>query len=88
MAEFGFLGVRVITWRQTPRRKGDDRSAGDFDLKRNRLRPLRTNWLMVGMSGVQPDQLIVHQGFALFSAPPCENGVRTITKGFCHATSI
>jgi hypothetical protein len=88
MAEFGFLGVRVITCRQTPRRKGEERNAGDFDLNRSRLRPLRTSWLMVGMSGVPPNQLIVHQGFALFSALPSENGVRTITKGFHHATSI
>ena len=31
-AEFGFLGVRVITWMQTPRRKGEFCRAGDLDL--------------------------------------------------------
>ena len=30
-AELGFLGVRVITCRQTPRRCGQVVSAGDFD---------------------------------------------------------
>src|SRR6185436_19577673 len=49
MAELGFLGVGVMTCRQTPRRNGEFCKAGDFDLYRILLRPLRTSWLMVGM---------------------------------------
>src|ERR687895_2004531 len=61
-AEFGFFGVRVITWRQTPRRCGAPRpalvvclrvlsvrrSAGAFTFLIAGFRPLRTSWLMVG----------------------------------------
>jgi hypothetical protein len=61
-AEFGFFGVRVITWRQTPRRCGAPRpvlvvclsvfsvrrSAGAFTFLTEGFRPLRTSWLMVG----------------------------------------
>ena len=43
MAELGFLGVRVMTWMQTPRRKGELFNAGDLDLCLSLLRPLRTN---------------------------------------------
>ena len=43
IAEFGFLGVRVMTWMQTPRRKGELSKAGDLDLCFSLLRPLRTN---------------------------------------------
>src|SRR5437867_6983170 len=50
MAELGFLGVRVMTCRQTPRRNGEFCKAGDFDLYRILLRPLRTSWLMVGIA--------------------------------------
>ena len=32
IAEFGFLGVRVITGDETPRRKGEFCKAGDLDL--------------------------------------------------------
>src|ERR1035438_82493 len=49
MAEFGFLGVRVMTWMQTPRRNGEFSKAGDLDLYRTLLRPLRTSWLIVGI---------------------------------------
>jgi hypothetical protein len=49
MAEFGFFGVRVMTWTQTPLRKGLPSKAGDFDLMRTLRRPLRTSWLMVGI---------------------------------------
>src|ERR1700678_269955 len=49
-AELGFLGVRVITCTQTPRRCGAPLSAGDFVLTTTLRRPLRTNWLIVGMS--------------------------------------
>src|SRR5688572_11124450 len=50
MAEFGFLGVRVMTWRQTPRRNGEFSKAGDLDLLRILFRPFRTSWLIVGMT--------------------------------------
>ena len=43
IAEFGFLGVRVMTWMQTPRRNGELPNAGDLDLRFNLLRPLRTS---------------------------------------------
>src|SRR5277367_1328801 len=48
-AEFGFLGVRVMTCTQTPRRCGAPFSAGDFVLTTTLRRPLRTNWLIVGI---------------------------------------
>src|SRR5581483_6104830 len=51
MAEFGFLGVRVMTCTHTPRRKGLPDRAGDLDLVRTLRRPLRTSWLMVGIRG-------------------------------------
>ena len=43
IAEFGFLGVRVMTWMHTPRRNGEFSKAGDLDLYLILLRPLRTN---------------------------------------------
>src|SRR5690606_41934912 len=46
MAELGFLGVRVITCKQTPRRNGAFSRAGDLLLYFNLLRPLRTSWLI------------------------------------------
>ena len=49
IAEFGFFGVRVMTCRQTPRRNGEFCKAGDLDLLRILLRPLRTSWLIVGI---------------------------------------
>ena len=49
-AEFGFFGVRVITWRQTPRRCGQSANAGDLDFSVLGRRPLVTSWLMVGMA--------------------------------------
>ena len=49
IAEFGFLGVRVMTWMHTPRRKGATSKAGDLDLRFNLLRPCRTNWFIVGI---------------------------------------
>src|SRR5271155_3251631 len=48
-AELGFLGVRVMTCTQTPRRCGAPLSAGDFVLTTTLRRPLRTNWLIVGI---------------------------------------
>jgi hypothetical protein len=55
MAEFGFLGVRVITCTHTPRRNGLPSKAGDFDLVRTLRRPFRTSWLMVGMRVVESE---------------------------------
>jgi hypothetical protein len=43
MAEFGFLGVRVMTWMHTPRRNGEFSKAGDLDLYLTFVRPLRTS---------------------------------------------
>src|SRR4029078_3324110 len=72
MAELGFLGVRVITCKQTPRRKGEFCKAGDFDLLRILLRPFRTSWLMVGIAA-----------FSNFprSHRVLRNGARIISKG-------
>src|SRR5262245_1484270 len=50
MAEFGFFGVRVITCRHTPRRKGEVCSAGDFDFVRIVFRPLLTSCLLFGIA--------------------------------------
>ena len=52
-AELGFLGVRVITCKQTPRRCGQFLSAGDLDLSALERRPNRTSWLMVGMASLE-----------------------------------
>jgi hypothetical protein len=49
IAEFGFFGVRVITWMHTPRRNGEFSKAGDLDLYLTLVRPLRTSWLIVGI---------------------------------------
>jgi hypothetical protein len=40
-AEFGFLGVRVITCTHTPRLCGQPTSAGDFDFTDTFRRPFR-----------------------------------------------
>src|SRR3990170_1907044 len=49
-AEFGFLGVIVLTWMQTPRRCGFRCRCGDLLLERTADRPRRTSWLIVGIS--------------------------------------
>ena len=49
MAEFGFLGVRVYTCKHTPWRKGQFCKAGDVLFSLIFFRPLRINWLMVGI---------------------------------------
>src|SRR5262245_6105699 len=49
-AEFGFLGVTVLTCRQTPRFCGHPSSTGVLVLDFWTLRGLRTSWLMVGIS--------------------------------------
>src|SRR5438270_10507178 len=49
-AEFGFLGVIVLTWRQTPRLNGQASSTGDLVLYTTGRRGFRTSWLIVGMS--------------------------------------
>jgi hypothetical protein len=43
IAELGFLGVRVMTWMQTPRRNGEPSKAGDLDLYLTLRRPFRTS---------------------------------------------
>jgi len=63
MAEFGFLGVWVLTAVHTPRFCGDDRfvscffkvfspfcNAGDFDFLTDTSLPFLTSWLKVGNS--------------------------------------
>src|SRR5271155_5673669 len=75
-AEFGFLGVRVITCTQTPRRCGAPLSAGDFVLTTTLRRPLRTNWLIVGIPY-----------FCLelnFYNPICRKSVLGVAETFCH----
>src|SRR3954471_20149512 len=49
-AEFGFFGVIVLTWRQTPRLNGQPSSTGDLVLYTTGRRGFRTSWLIVGMS--------------------------------------
>src|SRR5215475_7064157 len=48
-AEFGFLGVIILTCRQTPRFCGQPSSAGCFGLRYCWRRGLRTSWLIVGI---------------------------------------
>src|SRR5471030_2541412 len=48
-AEFGFFGVIVRTIVQTPRLNGLLLKAGDLYFTFGTLRPLRTNWLTVGI---------------------------------------
>src|SRR3989344_3231606 len=48
-AEFGFFGVVVYTRVHTPRRCGQASRAGTLLLLFRRLRPLATNWLIVGI---------------------------------------
>src|SRR4051812_3336345 len=51
-AEFGFFGVVVYTRVHTPRRWGEPFSAGVLVFSTLSSRPLRTSWLIVGMSGL------------------------------------
>src|SRR5262249_7521429 len=53
-AELGFLGVMVLTCRQTPRFCGQPCMAGCFGRDRCGLRGRRTTWLIVGMSSPDP----------------------------------
>ncbi len=48
-AEFGFLGVTVMTREQMPRFCGHACRAGDLVLPEVFLRRLRTSWLIVGI---------------------------------------
>src|SRR3954463_12187543 len=57
-AEFGFLGVRVKTRVQTPRRWGDPWRAGVFVLSWGALRPLRTSCLTVGTESLLVSQTV------------------------------
>jgi hypothetical protein len=52
-AEFGFLGVRVITCTQTPRLCGQSANAGDLDFTAIFFRPFRTSWLIVGIQKIR-----------------------------------
>src|SRR5512146_3110137 len=75
-AEFGFLGVIVRTWRQTPRFCGAPgigstfwrrlfqflRIAGAFTFLNEGWRPLRTSWLIVGTKSAS--LVLVAAGFA------------------------
>src|SRR5579875_689715 len=49
-AEFGFLGVIVLTWRHTPRLNGEDSRTGALVLYWTGRRGLRTSWLIVGIN--------------------------------------
>ena len=49
IAEFGFLGVMVLTWIQTPCFCGHLSRTGALLFLMTFLRPLRTNWLIVGI---------------------------------------
>src|SRR5476651_931317 len=77
-AEFGFLGVRVMTCTQTPRRCGAPFSAGDFVLTTTLRRPLRTNWLIVGIP-VSLGVSKIHPGWCGDVGPP---GFKTKTRHF------
>src|SRR5437899_4038725 len=59
-AEFGFLGVWVKTRTQTPRFCGLFCKAGLLVLLTIFLRPARTSWLIVGISGFS--QLVNERG--------------------------
>src|SRR5436305_1576800 len=48
-AELGFLGVMILTCKQTPFFWGQPCKAGCFGLRYCLVRAFRTNWLMVGM---------------------------------------
>src|SRR6266700_4286775 len=48
-AEFGFLGVMILTCKQTPFFCGHPCRAGCFGLRYCWTRAFRTNWLIVGM---------------------------------------
>ena len=55
-SEFGFFGVWVKTRTHTPRFCGLLCSAGLFVLLRTFSRPLRTNWLIVGIDNPNPNK--------------------------------
>src|SRR6266446_9347942 len=48
-AEFGFLGVMILTCKQTPFFWGHPCKAGCFGLRYCCTRAFRTSWLIVGM---------------------------------------
>src|SRR5262249_46036880 len=48
-AEFGFLGVMILTWVQTPRFCGQPAIAGWRGRRYCWTRALRTSWLIVGI---------------------------------------
>src|SRR5437764_14593043 len=55
-AEFGFLGVIVLTCRHTPRFCGQPCMAGCFGLRYCWRRGFRTSWLIVGMDLSRPSR--------------------------------
>src|SRR5579871_3393221 len=74
-AELGFLGVIVETRVQTPRRCGAPCSAGVLVFSRLELRPLRINWLTVGIGfvslpGPEENVVVTHERPARAEAPP------------------
>jgi hypothetical protein len=79
MAEFGFFGVRVITWRQTPRRKGAPAKAGALLLYVSFSRPLRTSWLIVGIGG---------QNFSAKNHPGVATGAQKVSTSNFSAIRI
>ena len=91
-AEFGFLGVIVLTWRQTPRLNGQASSTGDLVLYFTGRRGLRTSWLIVGMSQSFPLRGAVGSGLPKLTFSRCRPGyssclaseTRTRAPGRCR----
>src|SRR5207248_7559838 len=69
-AEFGFLGVMILTCKHTPFFCGQPCSAGCFGRRYCCTRGLRTSWLMVGISVT----------FPVLSRPPQGRG-RSVVMG-------
>src|SRR3989338_4918701 len=68
-AEFGFFGVVVYTRVQTPRFCGQLSSAGTLLLVTICWRPLRTNWLIVGIAVVPKNDFSKNYGMAKYATP-------------------
>src|SRR3954452_14212975 len=76
-AELGFLGVIVLTWRQTPRLNGQASSTGDLVLYCTGRRGLRTSWLIVGMSQSFPLRGALDSGLPELTLHSLSAGVRS-----------
>src|SRR3954462_8057022 len=76
-AEFGFFGVIVLTWRQTPRLNGQASSTGDLVLYLTGRRGLRTSWLIVGMSQSFPLRGALGPGLPELTLHSLSAGVRS-----------